>query len=173
MIRTKSRRWKEIALLALLGIWFMKRWRFKWMSQAWIVTRSDHTQRVFPTDITRNISLLRCIKAEINVIPNVTWDLYIEIITYRATECENVATHLRTTSACKTVRTYQQEGKRKGDLHFFYNTVWWQRSFLTLTRECSQGRTTTNISPEFHSTSARITRCFRQKLIKMTPTESS
>lgn len=54
------------------------------MSQAWIVTRSDHTQRVFLTDITRNISLLRCVKAEINVIPNVTRDLYAEIITCRA-----------------------------------------------------------------------------------------
>ena len=171
-MRTKSRRWKEMALLALLEVWFMKRWRFKWMSQAWIVTRSDHTQRVFPTDITRNISLLQCIKAEINVIPNVTWNLHVEIIIYRATECENVATHLRTTPASEVARTFQQERKRK-EFTSFYNTVWWQRSFLTLTRECSQGRTTTNISPEFHSTSARITRCFGQKLIKMTPTESS
>lgn len=67
------------------------------MSQAWIVTRSDHTQRVFSADIIRNISLLRRGKTQINVIPNVTWDLYAEIITFKiaASRREDVAMHLR------------------------------------------------------------------------------
>lgn len=127
------------------------------MSQAWIVTRSDHTQRVFPTDITRNISLLRCVKAEINVIPNVTRDLCAEIITCRAAviQREDVAMHLSTTFACEKVRTFQQE-RKESVFRFFYNT---NTTFLfnLHARECSQRWTTTNISPEFHSTSARRT----------------
>jgi len=95
-------------------------------------------------------------------------DLYAEIIIYRARRLN------ARMSRCIYVQRPRVKGrasssKRRGeDLHLFYNAAF----FFNPHARDSQRWTTTNTSPEFHSTSARITQCFRQKLIKMTPTES-